>query len=90
MDITGMNKAEILASLYNRSKTQGMGVLHYQEGDMTVEEAQEMLDQGQTYFDYVKGRVMKIELSGDELETDLFNRDNGDGVCERIIEQLKQ
>ena len=41
------------------------------------------------YFDYLYGRVMKIHLAGDELDTWGYNRDNGDGAAERIISQLK-
>ena len=53
---------------------------------MTEAEAQELLDSGQTYFDYLKGRVMKIDLSGDsELDPRLYDRDNGAGAAERAI-----
>lgn len=88
MDITGINKAEILAALYNNSKPLGMGMIHFTPEDMTVTEAQELLDAGQTYFDYHKGRVMKISLKGDEFRTDLYNRDNGQGAAEDVIESL--
>ncbi len=88
MDITGMDKAQILASLYNRSFVQGMGVLQAKPGAMSIEEAQELLDSGETYFDYVHGRVMKIDLSGDELETRLYNRDVGKGAAEEILNSM--
>lgn len=87
MNIKDKNKAQILAALYNNSKPLGMGILHYDPTPMTEEEAAELLKQ-QTYFDYLKGRVMKINLAGDELQTWLYNRDNGDGKAERIIEAL--
>jgi hypothetical protein len=88
MNISGMNKAKILAALYNNSKPQGMGFLHFDDQPMTQEEAQELLDSGQTYFDYLKGRVMKIDLSGDELETWLYNRDNGENAAEAVLANL--
>ncbi len=89
MNITGLNKAEVLAALYNNARTQGMGVLHYQPGDMSIDEAQKFLDDGVTYFDYVKGRVMKVDLGVEELDTFLYNRDNGDGAAERVLEGMK-
>ena len=89
MDISKLNKAEVLASLYNRASCQGMGILQYKDGDMTIEKAQEMLDAGETYFDYVQGRVMKIDLSEDEMRTDLYNRDNGPDAAENILKGLK-
>lgn len=88
IEISKLNKAEILATLYNHSKPQGMGLLHYTPNSMTIKEAQVLLDEGQTYFDYLKGRVMKIDLSTNELETDLYDRDNGYGVCALIIATL--
>ena len=53
-----------------------------------VEEARKILDAGQTYFDYLKGRVMKIDLSRDEVDTQLYNRDNGPGAAERALERF--
>jgi hypothetical protein len=85
IDLTGMNKAEVLAKLYNRSKPQGMGMLHFTPETMTTKDAQALLDGGHTYFDYLKGRVMKIDLKGDELQTALYNRDNGQGAAEAAL-----
>lgn len=82
-------KAAVLAALYNNSRPQGMGFLHYDPTDMTEAEAQALLDEGQTYFDYLKGRVMKVDLSGDELtRTDLYNRDNGPGAAEQAADSV--
>ena len=74
-----------MATLYNNSTPQGMGFLHYHPKNMTTEEAQSLLDEGQTYFDYVNGRVMKIDLSSDELKTDLYDRDNGQGAASAAL-----
>ena len=85
IDLNGRNKAEVLAKLYNASQPIGMGFFQAKPGDMKVEEAQSLLDSGQTYFDYLKGRVMKIDLSKDELNPRLYDRDNGEGAAERAI-----
>ena len=89
MNIEGKSKAAILAALYNASKPLGMGVFHYEPKDMTIEEAEELL-KTQTYFDYHKGRVMKIDFSKDELYTGMYNRDNGEGKAEEIINSLQE
>lgn len=81
INISEMNKAEVLSRLFNSSRALGMGFLQPHAEPMTTEEAQEMLDSGQTYFDYVRGRVMKVDLSGDTLRTDLYDRDNGQGAA---------
>ena len=84
MNISEFDKATVLAALYNRAKPQGMGFLHYDPKPMSIEEARELLTQ-QTYFDYCKGRVMKVNLSGTELDTRLYNRDNGHEAAECAI-----
>ena len=84
IDLKQYDKAEVLAALYNHSKPQGMGVLHYDSANMTKKEAQECLKEYQD-FDYLKGRIMKVDLSGDELDPCLYDRDNGEGAAERAI-----
>jgi hypothetical protein len=87
--LAGLNKADVLAALYNASKPQGMGFMHYDPNPMTREEAEGLLKQT-TYFDYLKGRVMKVDLAGDELDTSGYDRDNGQGAAERVIAELRQ
>ena len=88
IDISSLNKADVLRVLYNNAKTQGMGIIHYTPEDMTCEEAKSILNGGETYFDYLKGRVMKVKLEGDILETGLYNRDNGFGAAEKAIAEI--
>ena len=89
MNIKNYNKAEVLAALYNKAEVQGMGIFQAVSGDMTQEEAEIIFKESpDKYFDYLKGRAMKVSLAQDEVETRLYNRYNGDGVAERIIEAL--
>lgn len=89
MNIKGLNKAEVLAELYNNAKVQGMGFLQADNKQMTTEEAKTILDESSDkYFDYLKGRVMKIRIAGDEIDTRLYNRDNGNGAAERVLSKL--
>jgi hypothetical protein len=87
IDLRGLDKAEVLAALYNNSRPQGMGFLHFEPKPMTKEQAAEMLKTS-TYFDYVKGRVMKVDLSGEDLNPRLYDRDNGDGAALRALEEI--
>lgn len=87
IDIRGLDKAEVLAALYNASRPQGMGFLHFKNEPMTKEQAAELLKETQ-YFDYLQGRVMKISLATDELEERLYDRDLGQGAAFRAIEGL--
>lgn len=90
MDISNLNKADVLAALYNNSRPLGLGMLHFTPEKMTREEAQKLLDESpDKYFDYVKGRVMKVDLSKDELRTGLYNRDNGIDAAETVLAGLQ-
>ena len=88
MNITGLNKAAVLVALYNNAKVQGLGFLQATCKPMEEAEAAELLKE-QSYFDYLHGRVMKIDMSGDEINTRLYNRDNGDGAAERVVDKLR-
>lgn len=88
MEIKKLNKAEVLAALYNNAKVQGMGILQADDKVMTTEDAAKILESGQTYFDYLKGRVMKVDIN--ELDFRLYNRDNGEGAAENAIKELKE
>lgn len=87
IDLTGVDKAEVLARLYNRSKPPGLGFLHYTAEDMTADQARELLAES-TYFDYLHGRVMKIDLSKDVLHTAGYDRDNGPRAAFKAIRSL--
>lgn len=103
VNIAGLDKAELFAALYNHAKPLGMGFLHYDPKVIDKKGAEELMGLGDDssrmfpgmragrslYFDYVKGRPLKIDLSGDELETSLYNRDQGDGAAEKIVAALR-
>jgi len=87
IDISKHHKADVLAALYNHSQPLGMGFLHFTPEPMGHDEAAALIAE-YTYFDYLKGRVMKIDLSGNELDPGLYDRDNGPGAAQRAIDTL--
>ncbi len=89
IDIQGLDKADVLASLYNASKPMGMGRLHFDPTPMTREEAAALLsDSIDKYFDYIKGRIMKVSLKCGFIDERLYDRDNGPGAAEFVILEL--
>jgi len=90
INIQGIDKAELLAALYNGSKPQGLGFLHFASEPMTVEQAQKILDSSPPYFDYLQGRVMKIDISEDEVSPWGYDRDNGHGAVQQIVDELRR
>ncbi len=88
MDISKLSKAKVLADLFNAALPQGLGFLQYEPHHIMTElEAAELL-KTQTYFDYLEGRAMKVNLSGNDLNTHLYNRDNGHNAAENALEYL--
>lgn len=93
INIKGLDRAAVLAALYNASRQQGMGVFNQSgQKQMTIEEANREIQEHVTqnlYFDYLRGRVMKISLKDDELEERLYDRDNGPGAAAAALSHLK-
>jgi hypothetical protein len=87
IDITGLDKAVVLATLFNHSRQQGMGFLDSSgTKNMIVEDARQVYANSKGYFDYLRGRVMKVDISGDSLDPWGYDRDNGQGAARRALE----
>lgn len=89
VDISGLDKAKVLAALYNAARPQGAGFIAYEPSPMTLDEARGLLKHG-TYFDYVKGRVMKVDIGEDSFNPRLYDRDNGELAAQIAIQTLRQ
>jgi hypothetical protein len=88
IDISDLDRAAVLATLYNAAKPQGLGFMHYDPSPMTLEEAQGLLPLKR--FDYLKGRVLRVDLSGDQIHPAGYDRDNGPGAARRAIDSLRR
>jgi len=89
IDISGLDKAEVLRALFNASRPVGMGFCQPHADEMTAEEARELTSDMKGRFDYVRGRVMKVDIRGDLLEPWLYDRDNGKGAAARVIAKMR-
>ena len=91
VNIKGLSKAKVLAELYNNSIPLGFGWFQYDSAKMTEEEAAKLLEENPYgYFDYLKGRVMKVDLtSDDEFDPRLYDRDNGEGAAQAVINSIR-
>lgn len=97
IDITGIDKADLLVALYDRAQAQGVGLLLARAEPMTREHAQQLIDEHikaalnrGIYIDYLHGRVMKVDIGGDELSPVLYDRDNGPGAAAQVVGQLRE
>lgn len=90
IDITNLPKNKVLATLFNNSKQQGMGFLDVSGSiNMTLEDAQKIVDSGRLSFDYLRGRVMKVDISDNSFDPRLYDRDNGNGAASRAIDLIR-
>lgn len=88
INIKGLDKAEVLLALYNHSHYQGLGFLDA-VSSYTIEDARkDIKDNPSCYFDYLHGRVLKVNISGDEFSSTLYDRDCGEGAAEAAITEL--
>lgn len=102
VNISGLDKAAVLAVLFNASAPGGMGFLQAQFGPsvMTVEDAEQVIHnggspdpgfpRGNLSYDYLFGRPLKVNLENDEFDPWGFDRDNGGtGTAQRLIDELR-
>ncbi|PIN81860.1 hypothetical protein COV11_00995 [Candidatus Woesearchaeota archaeon CG10_big_fil_rev_8_21_14_0_10_30_7] len=89
INISDLNKADVLAVLYNASKPMGLGFMHYDTTPMNREQAQKLLDTGHTEFDYLKGRPMKVVIAGDHMNSEMYDSYHGEGALQKAIESLR-
>ena len=90
VDITGLDKAEVLYWLWHYSKSQGISVYDLPiTGRVSMFDCKIAVEQSPNlYFDYFKGKVIKCDISGDSFDPRLYDRDNGAGKAEIAIQNL--
>jgi len=80
--------------LYNNAKIQGYGIRRPgASAEMTVEEARHVISAANIIddpYEYVRDRVLKVELSGDDMDERFYDRDNGEGKAARVIAHLRE
>lgn len=84
VSIKGMDKAAVLVALHSASRQMWQGFL---ENPLSYAEAVGHLKLTHK-FDYLQGRVLKVDLTGDEFWCDLYDRDNGAGAAARAVARI--
>ena len=68
LEITGVNLVELVKRVYDGSVPAGMGLIHYEAGELTDEEAKALIREARcngdavVNMDYVKGRCCKFTV----------------------------
>lgn len=95
IDITGIDRAELIAELYNNTQPLGLGILQDIKEGLTAERVRAVITSGldeDLYLDYVAGRPIKVILRDNSLlHARLYDRDapGGEGTCARIVAALR-
>jgi hypothetical protein len=92
IDITGLDKTDVLIALYRPARKVGMGFL---SGDLTDDEIRSFVANYQggrgefPYIDYLGGKPLKVDLTGDTFNGRLYDRDQGVGAARRAVDGLR-
>ncbi len=92
VNIKGLPKEAVLAALYNASRAGGMSVKQVDfTHRMTSRDASRLLggQTGRISFDYLKGRVMKVDITGSEFDASAYDLRNGVGAGEKAISHVR-
>lgn len=84
-----LEKAKVLAALYNAAKPAGKDMASYDPTPMSYKEAKE-ISFNKSNFDYIKGRVVLVIFIGNTFNPKLYNKHNGQNAAETIIDSLQK
>lgn len=88
VDIRGIEKSVLLKALWEKSKPASFFTLsRMNPPPMDQNEFNTALERGKA--DYLSGRVIKMDFSGDSVEPSGYDRDNGKGSVQRIVDSLR-
>jgi hypothetical protein len=89
IEIGDLQKPGVLAKLFNCARLPTGGERGFDQ--MTVAEATRILRaQRQPLITVLNGRVLNVDLSGEEFDPRLYDRRNGSGRATQVIEHLRQ
>ena len=86
VDISGLDKVELLKALWRRQKIMGWCASHGLPS-FDVDRVTEKLE---TYIDYWNGKCIKMNLSGDKVDAWCYDRDAGEGATQEVVDTLRR
>jgi hypothetical protein len=91
VDISGIDKAVLLASLYNAARS-GAAALNDNVRLMTPEDAARLLEAqgGSLYFHMIDDRVIRLDLGRNWINTSGYDEAHGAGRVAQIVRALRR
>lgn len=95
VDITGLDKAEVLKALYTHSHPQGLSFIGLPSHPLTMKDYKKAITEntsssGKIYFDYWMGHVLKVRIDQDFFDPASYDRDCGYGAAQNAIDELRR
>lgn len=99
IDITGLDKAEVLLALYEGTGVMGLGVLQARSS-LSLEDLRDVIENGKPRgglfwpmepwrIDYLFGKPVKVDLTGDSFDPGCYDLDAGEGAAEAVVTKLR-
>ena len=86
VNISMLDKKKVFKVLYESAVPMDLGFMTEFEEPLSSEEIDEFFSNSQNgYFEYVQGRLLKVDLSVDILDTTNFNATHGENAAEKAI-----
>lgn len=92
VNIEGIDKVKLLHALWtNMHIAQGALIASIISSDKThiIFDIDKASSAVLGYIDYFQGRCIKSDLSGNEVDPFLYDRDAGEGAFKRIVDELR-
>lgn len=88
VDISDINKVELLRALWNNSTPAAYYVFtNTKPPEWDNEKATTAIGNG--FIDYFQGRLIKADLSCDQVNPSSYDRDNGRGALSEIVNLIR-
>lgn len=91
IEITGCDLIALVKKAYALSRPQGMGFLHFREGELSDEDAQQIVNNPRGIdLDYVHGRAVKfwVQKEGDRLFVQNSWYDHSDSQLRELLQSV--
>ena len=91
IDITDVNMVVFVKKVYELSRPQGMGMMHFTAGPMSTEDAERLIQaDGTVSMDYVSGRACKMHtrLQGDRIVINDSWYDHSDAQFAELLKHI--
>lgn len=86
-DISGLNKVTLLNALWRNM--QPAAFFPYRNTNPPAFDNTLASVVVERYIDYFCGRAIKSDLSGDTAQSDMYDRDAGEGAFQRVVDSLR-